>query len=631
MFLRVTFLLMLFGVHTLFSQHTLIPQPASFEAGNAKVVFLLDSLTVLEYPMDNPEIYAHVTDFQIFLKAKGLDIYKRDSQPGAPKILVQLEESLISRCGKEGYILKVTRDKILIQAVDAQGIFYGIQTLKQLLPPDFGKRLPHDGSTVFIPTCTITDYPRFQWRGLMLDVSRHFFPPDDVKAFIDQMATYKFNRLHWHLTDDEGWRIEIKSRPKLTEVGAWRVERTGRFGAQRAYPHPGEPATYGGFYTQEEIKDIIQYAADRHITIVPEIDMPGHSMAALAAYPELSTQKKPKFVNPGAKFAEWYGNGKFKMLIENTLNPADEAVYRFIDDVFTEVASLFPGTYIHMGGDECYKGYWEESADVQAFMKETNLADSHELQAYFVGRVHEIIRSKGKKMIGWDEILEGELPTDVAVMSWRGMKGGIEAASMGHAVVMSPTTFAYLDYTQGDHSEENPIYNDLYLEKVYQFDPMPEGIRADLILGGQGNLWTEAIPTLDFAFYMTYPRAFALAECLWSPKYAKDWNDFVRRTEDHFLRFDVGGVNICKAVYDPQIELFKEGDKLMCKLSNPIPDLEIYYSIDNTYPVKYSQRYVGPFEIPEGYLSLRTQCYREGKAIGRALNIPRITLSKRLR
>jgi hexosaminidase len=234
-------------------------------------------------------------------------------------------------------------------------------------------------------------------------------------------------------------------------------------------------------------------------------------MAALAAYPELSTRKEPKTVNPGAKFAEWYGDGKFEMLIENTLNPADEKVYEFLDKVFTEIAALFPGEFIHMGGDECYHGYWEKDVEVQKFMKKHQIKDSHELQSYFVKRTEKIINSKGKKMIGWDEILEGGLAEGAAVMSWRGMKGGIEAAKMGHEVVMSPTTFAYLDYTQGDHSVENPIYADLSLEKAYSFEPVPEGIDAKLILGGQGNLWTEVIPDLQFAFYMTYPRAFAIA------------------------------------------------------------------------------------------------------------------------
>ncbi|MEL6134177.1 MAG: beta-N-acetylhexosaminidase, partial [Bacteroidota bacterium] len=539
------------------------PQPASFRQKSMSP-FSIETQTSLQVPTDRSDVLRHAKAFQNYLRKGGLNLSLNKSQTITSVIKFQIDESIRDQVGGEGYKLEIEPQAVMLRAPNAAGIFYGIQTLQQLLPPNFANRTPQDTSPISIPACTIIDFPRFQWRGLMLDVSRHFFPPEDVKAFIDQMAAYKFNTFHWHLTDDEGWRIEIKSRPRLTEVGAWRVERQGRFGKQRPYPKPGESATYGGFYTQEEIRDIVQYAADRHMTIIPEIDMPGHSMAALAAYPELSTKKEPKFVNPGAKFAEWYGNGKFKMLIENTLNPTDEAVYAFIDDVMTEVAALFPGAYIHMGGDECYKGYWEESAEVQAFMKEKEIKDSHELQAYFVGRVQEIIQRKGKKMIGWDEILEGGLGKDAAVMSWRGIKGGIEAAQKGHPVVMSPTTHAYLDYTQGDHSVENPIYNDLPLEQVYPFEPLPEGVNPQLILGGQGNLWTEVVPHLDFAFYMAYPRAFALAECLWSPKELKNWADFVRRTEIHFLRFEAAGKNICQAVYDPKVRVYQEGEKLMC-------------------------------------------------------------------
>jgi len=434
-----------------------------------------------------------------------------------------------------------------------------------------------------------------------------------------------------HLTDDEGWRIEIKSLPKLTEVGAWRVERNGRFGDQRPYPKKGEKTTYGGFYTQDQIKDIVSYAAERNITIVPEIDIPGHSMAALAAYPELSTKKDPKFVNPGSKFSEWYGDGTFKMLIENTLNPADEAVYEFVDKVFTEVAELFPGEYIHMGGDECYHGYWAADAKVQKFMKENDIKDTHELQSYFVKRVEKIINSKGKKMIGWDEILEGGLAEGAAVMSWRGMKGGIEAAKMEHEVVMSPTTFAYLDYSQGDHSVENRIYADLSLEKSYSFEPVPEEVDAKYILGGQGNLWTEVIPNLQYAYYMTYPRAFAIAETLWSPKENKNWDSFITRTEGHFERFSVEQNSISKAVLDPIISIYKEGDKLMCKLENNVPNTEIFYTVDNTYPVGFGEKYAEPFEIPQGNLSLRTQTFRNGKAIGRQLLISREVLEKRVK
>lgn len=618
-------LFLLVSFFILKAQHSLIPTPVHYES--TPVLFTLNNEVEMHILTNNLEVNKHAVLFQNFLKKEGYDISIQQSKTNNSINLI-INKYPLPKIGNEGYIIEVNELNITLSANKAQGIFNGLQTLKQIIAIDSQKT---DNNSIKINGCKIIDYPRFGWRGLMLDVSRHFFSVEEVKAYIDKMAEYKFNVFHWHLTDDEGWRIEIKSLPKLTEIGAWRVERYGRFGDTRPFPKPDEKASYGGFYTQEQIREIVKYAADRNITIVPEIDIPGHSMAALAAYPELSTKKEPKFVNPGSKFAEWYSNGKFKMLIENTLNPADENVYEFIDKVFTEVAELFPGQYIHMGGDEAYHGYWEEDSTVQKFMKKNNIKDSHELQSYFVKRVEKIINSKGKKMIGWDEILEGGLAKGAAVMSWRGMKGGIEAAKMGHEVVMTPTTFAYLDYTQGDHSLENPVYADLSLEKSYSFEPVPEDVDSKYILGGQGNLWTEVIPNLQFAFYMTYPRAFAIAETLWSPKESKNWEHFLSRTESHFTKFENENINISKAVYDPILRVYKEEDHLMCELKNLISGSEIYYTIDNTYPVIFGKRYVGPFKIPNGNLSLRAQIFRDGKSLGRELKIPRTEIEKRVK
>jgi len=600
-----------------YAQHSIIPIPVNYTPTND--VFVFDNQITLDLKTDEYQTKQHVNQFRDFLYDKGISLADKST---GKLIQISLSKKYTSELGNEGYTLNINKNSIKLSANKAAGIFNGIQTLKQLFP------LKKDGKNdiIKIAGCNIKDYPRFKWRGLMLDVSRHFFTVDEVKAYIDKMSQYKFNIFHWHLTDDQGWRIEIKSLPKLTEIGAWRVKRQV-FGGTA--PQPNERATDGGFYTQEQIKDIVSYAANRNITIVPEIDMPGHSMAALAAYPELSVKKEPKYVSPGNKFSEWYGNGKFKMLIENTLNPTDEKVYEFVDKVFTEIAELFPGTYIHMGGDEAYHGYWEEDSLVQKFMKKHKIKDSHGLQSYFVKRVEKIINSKGKKMIGWDEILDGGLADGAAVMSWRGMKGGIEAAKMGHEVVMSPTTYAYLDYMQGDVTVENKIYASLRLEKSYTFEPIPEGVDSKYILGGQGNLWSEHVPTLPFAFYMTYPRAFALSETLWSPKENKNWNSFIKRTETHFDRFDNANTNISKAVYDPIVNVYKENDTLVCELKNFIPNSEIYYSIDNTYPVQFGVKYTKPFEIPEGNLRLHTQTFLNGKSIGRELIIHRTELEKR--
>ena len=625
--MKPRYLLPLFTLlfQTLFSQHTIIPAPVNYT--NTNNDFTLDSPLVIEMDIPGQEAANYLTQFTDFLTNNSYEITTSSSQQDK-KIVLSLFKKPQQQLGNEGYTLEVNNNTITLNANKAPGIFNGLQTLKQLFP--VADNLC-DKNTKSIKGCTITDYPRFAWRGLMLDVSRHFFSVEDVKAYIDKMAEYKFNVFHWHLTDDQGWRIEIKSLPKLTEVGAWRVERYGRFGSSRPDPQEGEATPYGGYYTQEQIRDIVQYATARNITIIPEIDMPGHSMAALAAYPELSVKKEPKYVSPGNQFSEWYDDGTFKMLVENTLNPTDEKVYDFIDKVFTEVAQLFPGAYIHMGGDEAYHGYWEENTDVQKFMKKHKIKNTHELQSYFVKRVEKIINSKGKKIIGWDEILEGGLAESAAVMSWRGMKGGIEAAKMGHEVVMSPTTFAYLDYTQGDPSVENNIYASLSLEKAYEFEPVPEGIDPKFILGGQGNLWTEVIPNIQYAFYMTYPRAFAISETVWSPKATKDWGDFVSRIETQFNRFDQSNTNISKAVYDPIISVYRDGEKLMCSLENNVPGTEIFYTIDNTYPVKFGEKYMAPFEIPEGNLNLRAQTFRNGEPLGRQLQISRMDLEKRLK
>jgi len=612
------------------AQPDIIPEPVHYQATGHS--FELGGELIIQVDTDNGELLRLASEFQQFLQSINVASNVRQLQETDvdPRVLnLRHDAETLKDLGQEGYRLEVESHSISVSAATAAGMFYGLQSLKQLMPPTAVAMQTAGTNVIQIDGCRIEDYPRFPWRGLMLDVSRHFFSVEDVKTYIDKMSEYKFNVLHWHLTDDQGWRIEIKSLPRLTEIGAWRVERHGRFGEQRAFPEPGEKPTYGGFYTHEDIREVVQYAAERNITIVPEIDMPGHSMAALAAYPELSVNKEPKFVSPGSKFAEWYEDGTFEMMIENTLNPTDEAVYEFADKVFSEVADLFPGEYIHMGGDEAYQGFWEKNPGVQAFMKDHQIEDTHALQAFFVNRIERIIRSKNKKMIGWDEILSDDLSATSAVMSWRGTKWGVEAANRGHKVVMTPTTFAYLDYTQGDHSVENPIYANLSLEKTYEFEPAPDDADDSFILGGQGNLWTEAIPDLPFAFYMTYPRAFALAEALWSPKNKRDWSSFVGRTEHHFARFTASKHNISTSVFDPVVDVFYEDSQLKCKISNSVPGTDIFYSINNTYPPVTGKRYTDPFEIPRGELSLRTQVYRDGLPLGRELILSRTVLEDR--
>ncbi|MFN8205811.1 MAG: family 20 glycosylhydrolase [Bacteroidales bacterium] len=543
-------------------------------------------------------------------------------------IRFNLLETADPKLGDEGYTLVSGSGYVTVSANREAGLFYGMQTLLQLFPPAILSSVPVMESWT-VPCVQITDYPRFGWRGLMLDCSRHFFTKEEVKKYIDQMVVYKYNVFHWHLTDDNGWRIEIKSLPRLTSVGAWRVERAGAFG-DRPDPKPGEPASYGGFYTQDDIREIVAYASQRHVTIVPEIDVPGHSMALLAAYPELSCTKDTNVrVNPGTNFAEWYGDGKFRMFIDNTLNPSDEKVYGMLDKIVTEVAALFPGEYIHMGGDECYKGFWEKDAGCQELMKKLAYTHVEQLQGYFVNRVEQIVRSKGKRLIGWDEILEGGISPGATVMSWRGMKSGIEAAKLGHAVVMTPTNYVYLDYQQGEASIESPVYAALRIKTCYSFDPVPEGVDAKYILGGQGNLWTEQIPVLNYAEYMTYPRAWALAEVYWSPANGRSWDEFVPRMENHMLRSDIRGVNYSRAAFDVVVDAVRKDNQVEISLSTEIPGLDIYYTIDGTMPGEYSPRYTGPFILPEGKISLKAISYRGDKAAGNLIYLRPEDLMKR--
>ena len=534
---------------------SIIPEPVKVTQKTGK--FVLPKIVVLEAGNQ-----AEVAPVIAYLKKKlgtaaGTALAVKNVAPTA-SIKFVLNKKADPLIGTEGYNLSITAKKVVIRANAAAGLFYGVQTLIQLLPKQIeAKEAQKPGGTWSIPEVTIEDSPRFGWRGLMLDVSRHFFTKEQVKEYIDEMVKYKFNVLHWHLTDDQGWRIEIKSYPKLTSVGAWRVNKTGTFNTF-SNPEPNEPRDYGGFYTQEDIKEVVQYAKERYVNILPEIDVPGHSLAAIAAYPELTCTPGNYAVNSGEPFMVWPPGGHFYGLIDNALCPAKENVYEFMDKVIGEVANLFPFDYIHMGGDETARNFWEKSDAIKALMKKEKLNNLDEVQSYFVKRMGKIIESKGKKMIGWDEILQGGLAPGAAVMSWRGMKGGIEAAKMGHEVVMTPTDFVYLDYMQGDRALEPPVYATLRLKKTYQFEPVPEGVNASLIKGGQGNLWTEQVYNMRHAQYMTWPRAFAIAEALWSPKEKRNWTDFVARMENHFERLDMAQVKYAPSVYDPSFELTKK-------------------------------------------------------------------------
>ena len=601
----------------------LIPQPVEIQQTSG--VFTLNKSATVSFNKPESRETAELL-VQKLNMATGFGTKAIQGNKGS--IQLNLNQNADPKLGNEGYTLVSTSKAVVISANHPAGLFYGMQTLLQLFPKEIESKVVVKTKWT-VPVMKITDYPRFAWRGLMLDVSRHFFTKQDVMKYIDEMARLKFNTFHWHLTDDEGWRIQIKSLPKLTDVGAWRVQRFGHFG-DRDFPKPGEPATVGGFYTQDDIKEVVRYANERNITIVPEIDVPGHSMAAIAAYPELSCKKDTNTrVSPGMNFIDWYGNNTFRANIENALNPSDENVYVFLDKVFTEVAALFPGQYIHVGGDECYKGYWAEDEGCKALMKKLGNRHVEDLQGYFMNRVEGILKKNGKKLIGWDEILDGGISPEATVMSWRGIKGGIEAAKMGHDVVMSPTTFAYLDYVQGERTVDPPIYASLRLKKCYSFEPVPDGVEAKYILGGQGNLWTEQVPTLRHAQYMVFPRAWALTEVYWSPKENKNWDNFILRVERQFERSDIAEINYSKAIYDPIIKTKRVNGKLELSMETEAPNLEIFYTIDDAMPDNLTSKYSMPIVLPDGPITLRTITYRDGKPIGHLITLKREELEKR--
>lgn len=609
---------------------SIIPIPVSLQTGNGS--FVVKKTTAIELATTNAEV-RRVANF-IAAKISTAAAYPIPVQsattasPTSGKIRLLLINN--QTLGNEGYKLNVDPSAISLSANTPAGLFYGAQTLFQLLPKEIESKTAVTNIAWSVPSVSIIDYPRFKWRGLLFDVSRHFFTKQQVKEFIDNMVHYKYNLLHLHLTDDQGWRIEIKSLPNLTKVGAWRAKREGAWGNTKA-PDPDEPRTYGGYYTQEDLKELIQYAKDRFVDILPEIDVPAHSMAAVASYPELSCTPGTYYVNAGEEFQVWSKDGN-KALIDNTLCPANEKVYQFLDKVFTEVAQLFPFEYIHIGGDEAAKNFWEQSDAVKALMQKEGLKNVEEVQSYFVKRVEKIVQSKGKKLIGWDEILEGGLAPSATVMSWRGMKGGIEAAKMGHPVVMAPMDFTYVDLMQGDPYVEPPEFATLRLNQAYKFDPLPPGVDEKLILGGEACLWSEHTTNMRAAQYLLWPRSLAVIESIWSPREKKDWNDFVKRVEQQFERMDVAKIKYARSLYDPSFFVTTDTNgQLEVSLQTEVPGLAIYYSFDETNPDEFYPMYEKPLTVPKDALHLKVISYRNGKPIGRQINMPIAELQRRLK
>ncbi|MFK7977728.1 MAG: beta-N-acetylhexosaminidase, partial [Halioglobus sp.] len=434
----------------------------------------------------------------------------------------------------EGYTLRIDTSGIAITAATNAGVHYALQTLRQLLPSQiYSTTLT--AQTWLLPAINIEDAPRFTWRGMHLDVGRHFMPVAFVKKYIDLLAMHKMNSFHWHITEDQGWRIEIKQYPKLTEVGSIRAETVvgnTLFADEEDKVFDGTP--YGGFYTQQEVKEVVAYAAARHITIVPEIEFPGHAQAAIAAYPELGNTGKQLPVR-----TDWG-------ISKNTIKPSEETL-TFYRNVLTEVMALFPSQYIHIGGDEAPKDQWEESPYAQQRFKELGLADAQELQSWLIRQMDEFLTANGRRLVGWDEIMQGGLSSNATVMSWRGMKRGLSAAEAGHDVVMAPTRWTYFDYYQAPRENEPlAIGSYLPLRDVYAFEPAPAALAPDIrkrILGAQGQIWTEFMKTPEHVEYMAYPRTSALAEVVWSPREQRDYASFQNRLTAHLERLDALGVN----------------------------------------------------------------------------------------
>lgn len=604
----------------------IIPEPVKMEVQEG--VYILNKNVIIK--SSNDKATANVVSFlKEKLSVAAQCTFKNHRNSDSSLIELSLNKKTDNSLGKEGYNLSVSPKRILIKANEAQGLFYGVQTLLQLLPAEIESIEAVENINWTIPAVEITDYPRVGWRGLMLDVSRHFFTVDEVKQYIDAMVRYKYNMLHWHLTDDEGWRIEIESLPKLTEVGAWRVEKIGTFNFF-SKPLPDEPKNYGGFYTHDDIREIVKYAKDRFVDVMPEIDVPGHSLAAVASYPELSCTEGAEEYNVRAG-QEWTQGATPIAYVDNTLCPANEFVYEFMDMVLTEVAELFPFEYIHTGGDEASHNYWEKSEEVKALMKKEGLETMPQVQSYFGKRIEKIIQSKGKKMMGWDEILEGGITSSTGLMSWRGINHGIEASNAGHYVVMSPNNYVYLDLMQGDISTEPPVYQSLRLNQTYKFDPVPDNANAQYVLGGQANLWTEQVYNIRQAEYMTWPRAFAVAESVWSPREHKNWEKFIDKTESHFRRLDFAETKYSPAMYDPIVKIAKQDDKYYVTLSTEIDGLDIYTSFDNSTPDRFYPKYTEPQLIPKDASLMRIITYRGKEPIGRLMTIEVKDLKKRTR
>lgn len=592
--LYLSVLLCLTACHTLqkevvFTENdlTIIPQPQSMVLGKGHFQFTQETVFVID-PVLMP---ARLPFLEQFERASGFKFALQKVALSGSSVVIDTDKSL----PKEGYTLVVTPQQISIKAADYNGALYALQTLRQLLPNEVESTelVKRDW---LVPAVTITDAPQYQWRGLMLDVSRHFFPKEYILKTLDRMAMLKLNTFHFHLVDNEGWRVEIKKYPKLTEVGAWRVDQEDKLWDERT-PNPANafanPATapkkYGGFYTQEDIKEIVAYATKRGITVIPEIEMPAHAMSAIAAYPELSCHKRPIGVPSGAVWP-----------ITDIYCAGQEETFDFIEEVLTEVLALFPSQYIHVGGDEATHTEWEHCPKCQLRMKEHQLKNVHQLQSYFIKRIDDFLISKGRTLVGWDEIMDGGLAENAVVMNWRGIEVGKKALAQGNPIVL--TSDCYIDNYQGLPDYE-PQANGGYLplKKLYNYNLEKEAladasVEKSKVLGTQANLWAEHVGSTEHSEYMLFPRLLALAEISWTNDKLKDWDSFMRRTQRFMQRMDVMGIHYARSVYQvvPTVEN-KEGN-IYLKLECEVPNADIRYALGDT-PIEKGEKYTAPIAI----------------------------------
>ena len=527
----------------------------------------------------------------------------RSAAPSCVDNVIRFRE--VEGLGTEAYRLRVSPSEVVIESSAPNGAFYALQTLLQLLPPEIYAQKRSGTKRWTIPAVVIEDEPRFSYRGMHLDVCLHFFPVEFIKRYLDMMAIHKMNVFHWHLTEDQGWRIEIKRYPELTQKGAIRKETV--IGTLKSKFYDGTP--HGGYYTQDEIREVVQYAADRYITIIPEIEMPGHALAAITCFPELSCGLEEQY----ELATRW---GVFRQVF-----CPKEGTFTFLENVLEEVMELFPSKYIHIGGDECPKTSWKQCSHCQKLIATLKLKDEFELQSYFIQRIEKFINSRGRMIIGWDEILQGGLAPNATVMSWLGEEGGIKAAQQRHDVVMCPHTSYYLDYYQADpRSEKLAMGHLVTLRKMYDYNPVPQILTPEEqkhIIGVQGCVWTEYMPTPERVEYMAWPRAAAIAEAGWSKAEHKEWKHFTQRLEHHFQRFDHLNLHACRAFFDVRIAIHEDGTwSKVVTMEADAPDAEIRYTTDGSEPTAQSTPYNLPFVINKSQI-VKAAAFRNGARLGK--------------